>query len=229
VIYRSDGTGRGTARVMKLPQGSGVADALPAGRLLFVVSAGPNGQRTLWASDGTPRGTAPVPGVLTCGTSGQMLDGRFFFAASDREHGCELWRVALCDHGQPCGPTTCTDADGCAPVPCTPRHDCSPAPGDLCATDRCGPDGCELRLPVCAAERVPARIRRRLAEARRLVGDACSGRTGNARLRRAARLLEGSAGLVARGRLGLSPACATALDEAIDAMRARLAASRRAA
>ncbi|HEY9419992.1 MAG TPA: ELWxxDGT repeat protein, partial [Thermoanaerobaculia bacterium] len=105
-IWKSDGTGPGTALLIDLCPG--ICSSLPTsltvfdGFLFFFADDGVHG-RELWKSDGTAAGTTLVkdiyPGMgnrehFRPGSPGGLLaaDGVLYFAADDREHGLELWK-----------------------------------------------------------------------------------------------------------------------------------------
>ena len=105
-LWKSDGTGPGTALLIDLCPG--ICSSFPTsvtafnGFLFFIADDGAHG-RELWKSDGTAAGTTLVkdiyPGMgnrehFRPGSPGGLLaaDGVLYFAADDREHGLELWK-----------------------------------------------------------------------------------------------------------------------------------------
>jgi len=112
-LWRSDGTVAGTTPLKAFPrpsrgEGTPHQPTVAAGRLFFVQTDDEHGTE-LWATDGTPQGTALVkdifpgagsanPGGLTSTAglaffpgTGFNLGGLVFFSAHDGVHGIELW------------------------------------------------------------------------------------------------------------------------------------------
>jgi ELWxxDGT repeat protein len=106
-LWKSDGTGPGTALLIDLCPGS--CSSQPSsltvfdGLLFFIADDGTHG-RELWKSDGTAAGTTLVkdvyPGMgnrerFQLVTPGGLLeaDGVLYFAMDDGEHGQELWKT----------------------------------------------------------------------------------------------------------------------------------------
>ena len=100
-LWRSDGTVAGTTPLKAFPPPSRRGEtphqpAAAAGRLLFVQTDDEHGTE-LWATDGTPQGTALVkdifPGAASADPTGLTAAGdRVFFAAHDGLRGIELWQ-----------------------------------------------------------------------------------------------------------------------------------------
>lgn len=107
--WRSDGTPTGTQIVTDIAAGAGSSIPLGNGgafggvganKAVFVVDEGPPAGTTLWVTDGTAGGTAPIadprPGLQSpFGTVPRFVSaGAFaFFAANDGATGYELWRT----------------------------------------------------------------------------------------------------------------------------------------
>ena len=104
-LWRSDGTAAGTrlVKVVAPPQsvGIGLPFRLPeltvAGDHLFFRAQDDVHGAELWATDGTPEGTAIVKDIHP-GPGSSLLDGlaaaggTLYFTATDGEHGVELWQ-----------------------------------------------------------------------------------------------------------------------------------------
>jgi ELWxxDGT repeat protein len=102
-IWGSDGTPAGTGPAVTVEAGAGAPEALAAigDRLYFTAPRhGTEGRLLPWVSDGTDGGTGLLADVDVGGDRNFALpddpafvelDGRVFFAGSDRQHGDELW------------------------------------------------------------------------------------------------------------------------------------------
>jgi len=95
-LWRTDGTRQGTRLAIDLCPGPCSSDPRDLSYGYFsgpftaaFTASGPEGQRALWRTDGTLRGTSRItpPGVEA--TTGLLLDG--FFAARDAALGEEMW------------------------------------------------------------------------------------------------------------------------------------------
>jgi ELWxxDGT repeat protein len=89
-LWFSDGTSSGTRMVADLlpgPEGSGPCPAVASTKGVFFATGQPS---ALWITDGTAGGTR----VLREGAVNELTvsNGVLFFAASDAEHGQELWK-----------------------------------------------------------------------------------------------------------------------------------------
>ena len=100
VLYRSDGTARGTTALGEVGTNDLGFDSPPpsvaAGRFLYFVSADAEHGQELWRTDGTAAGTLEVADLFPGAGSSAPLDltadgDRLFFTADDGEHGRELW------------------------------------------------------------------------------------------------------------------------------------------
>jgi ELWxxDGT repeat protein len=102
-LWRSDGTPAGTTPLKAFPfplNGGGLtlhhSFTAAAGKLFFRQSEDEHGAE-LWATDGTPQGTAVVKDIVP-GPGSSRLDGltgagdRLFFTAGESDHGIELWQ-----------------------------------------------------------------------------------------------------------------------------------------
>jgi ELWxxDGT repeat protein len=95
-LWRTDGRGRGTARVAPIqPDPWTMVDW--RGRLFLSAWDERYGQE-LWATDGRPEGTVLLadiaPGTASAGPRGFAPQGdALFFSASDSTHGRELWET----------------------------------------------------------------------------------------------------------------------------------------
>lgn len=146
----------------------------------------------------------------------------------------------MSDHAAPCFYYHCADiAIGAGPA-CTVDGDCTDA--DVCTADRCGANGnCEA-VPLglhdvgpgflgsatpaaCASESVPAAVRKRFAQAEKLVERAAGRAAKTARLlgRAAARLAKAARRLEDAPQGRLTAECAAALAGAVAGAQARLA------
>jgi trimeric autotransporter adhesin len=121
-LWRSDGTATGTTMVADINPGTGDVSQLrrgavlvapmvigPDDRLYFAADDGVHGVE-LWATDGTPAGTAIVadinPGASTANPSAMYVAAdRLYFAADDGVHGVELWAT----DGTPAGTAIVAD------------------------------------------------------------------------------------------------------------------------
>jgi ELWxxDGT repeat protein len=106
-LWKSDGTAEGTVLVKDIhPVGSSLPTGLTNVRgTLFFVASDPDHGRELWKSDGTAEGTVLVKDI-TPGPDSSFPNNPFvvgdvslldvgpmlFFAASDPDHGRELWK-----------------------------------------------------------------------------------------------------------------------------------------
>ncbi|HEX6862396.1 MAG TPA: hypothetical protein VF414_06260 [Thermoanaerobaculia bacterium] len=103
-IWGSDGTPAGTGPAVTVESGAGAPEALAAigDRLYFTAPRrdGPSGRLLPWVSNGTDGGTELLADVDVGGDPSFALpddpafvelDGRVFFAGSDRQSGDELW------------------------------------------------------------------------------------------------------------------------------------------
>ncbi len=98
-LYRSDGTARGTVRVLELGEDPDPYTIIPpavAGGLLYFVAGDAEHGQELWRSDGTAAGTFRIadlqPGAASSMPAELTAAGdRLFFTADDGEHGRELW------------------------------------------------------------------------------------------------------------------------------------------
>jgi ELWxxDGT repeat protein len=111
-LWKSDGTGPGTALVQDIRPGSESSNpqslAAVDGRLFFTADDGTSGGQ-LWTSDGTTLGTARLtsiqPGIVRSLPQypAQYLARTpdvLLFAADDTMHGRELWGYPLRDQGR---------------------------------------------------------------------------------------------------------------------------------
>jgi ELWxxDGT repeat protein len=104
-LWRSDGTAAGTVLVKTLGLPRYESGFLPplltvvGGQLFFRADDGVHGSE-LWKTDGTPEGTVLVKDIAP-GLRGSRIDsltaagaggGKLYFAATDGEHGLELWQ-----------------------------------------------------------------------------------------------------------------------------------------
>jgi ELWxxDGT repeat protein len=94
VLWRSDGTPRGTTAVVRLPGSGQVQEG--EGTLLLEVSEPATGGE-LWASDGTAAGTGLLKDICpgpcpSYPTEFLRLGDAVLFDANDGQHGNELWR-----------------------------------------------------------------------------------------------------------------------------------------
>lgn len=104
-LYRSDGTAAGTALLKEICAGNCSAQpsalfVLPDGvTMLFGATDRTTGVE-LWATDGTPANTRLVQDIATGPASSSpaswtVVGNRVLFSAIDRDHGRELWAIAL--------------------------------------------------------------------------------------------------------------------------------------
>lgn len=100
-LWRSDGTGAGTYRLIDINDGKKGSDpaelTVVGGVLYFVADDGDNGSE-LWRSDGTAGRTEMVKDINSVNKKGSdpaeltVLDGVLYFRADDGINGVELWR-----------------------------------------------------------------------------------------------------------------------------------------
>lgn len=105
-LWRSDGTISNTVMVKDINVGGGdsVIRKMAAvdGRLFFIATDGIHGNE-LWVSDGTEAGTVMVADINPSGNSTPpyytyinenfaVMNGNYYFAATDGVHGVELWQ-----------------------------------------------------------------------------------------------------------------------------------------
>lgn len=94
-FYRSDGTERGTFRLLRY--GFTAGNSYATGKLVFFVQetrVDGKDVNQLWRTDGTVAGTYKLLDNISHGYQTYkpcLLGNRLFFAASDKEHGNELW------------------------------------------------------------------------------------------------------------------------------------------
>ncbi|MCS7062052.1 MAG: hypothetical protein RMN25_12935 [Anaerolineae bacterium] len=104
-LWRSDGTADGTRRVADIAPGQAgsfpqaLTAISPNGQVVFAASDGVAGSE-LWASDGTAEGTRKMGDLAPGADSSQpyrftVAGRRVFFAATDLQHGEELWAFNL--------------------------------------------------------------------------------------------------------------------------------------
>jgi ELWxxDGT repeat protein len=110
-LWKSDGTSEGTVLVKDVNQSQARAldwlmplQPFTHGGYLYFMGLDDEHGRELWRSDGTAAGTVPLPDVYPgFGSAGYpgtglgppiFVNGRMYFAASDGEHGVELWQYA---------------------------------------------------------------------------------------------------------------------------------------
>lgn len=98
VLWRTDGTKRGTAIVARPRRGGPTEprDLVAAGGLLYFSAADPEHGREIWVSDGSEVGTRLLkdirPGPEGSDPAGLITGFGVEFAADDGIHGRELWR-----------------------------------------------------------------------------------------------------------------------------------------
>jgi len=91
----SDGTPAGTAILADVNPGfdtSAPAEMVALGSRVLMSTGQPFGDRSLWATDGTPAGTVPLTPNLTQPSYLQTLFGSAYFSAFDATHGTEVWK-----------------------------------------------------------------------------------------------------------------------------------------
>ena len=86
-IFRTEGSAGGTVRL--LDGGAATRGVAFEGRFFFLRSGTPDAG--LWASDGTPAGTAAVASMAVNWPPPATANGLVFFVGSDEAHGFELW------------------------------------------------------------------------------------------------------------------------------------------
>lgn len=99
-VWRSDGTAEGTYPLRQvatvLPETSYSLFALN-GQLAMASFDEKSRTHSLWTTDGTNEGTQRVSSLPSYSNGFQQLGDRLYFAASDVEHGVELWAIDLAD------------------------------------------------------------------------------------------------------------------------------------
>ncbi len=97
-LWRSSGTEAGTQQVAVIdeaPAGNRKVTVFSVGEQIYFVIGDSSLTRPgeLWRSDGTAAGTQRVSTIVDVDSFAMaMVDGVLYFAASDNDHGMELWR-----------------------------------------------------------------------------------------------------------------------------------------